>query len=94
MLPESHHSLSSRTQVRLKHYNIIKSILQLPELKIFNDHTSVWMKSEESFPVSMKKSTNLQTRCTQKEQNARLHVTSLSSDRKYCKEDNKIKPNM
>ena len=34
------------------------------------------------------------TRCTQREQNARLHVTSLSSDRKYCKEDNKIKPNM
>ena len=34
------------------------------------------------------------TRCTQREQNARLHVTSLSSDIKYCKEDNKIKPNM
>ena len=31
------------------------------------------------------------TRCTQREQNARLHVTSLSSDIKYCKEDNKIK---
>ena len=27
------------------------------------------------------------TRCTQREQNARLHVTSLSSDIKYCKED-------
>ena len=26
------------------------------------------------------------TKCTQREQNARLHVTSLSSDIKYCKE--------
>ena len=26
--------------------------------------------------------------------NAQLHVTSLSSDIKYCKEDNKIKPIM
>ena len=34
------------------------------------------------------------TRCTQREQNAQLHVTSLSSDIKYCKEDIKIKPNM
>ena len=34
------------------------------------------------------------TRCTQREQNARLHITSLLSDIKYCKEDNKIKPNM
>ena len=34
----------------------------------------------------------IETRCTQREQNARLHVTSLSSDIKYCKEDNK--PNM
>ena len=34
------------------------------------------------------------TRCTQREQNARLLVTSLSSDIKYCTEDNKIKPNM
>ena len=37
---------------------------------------------------------NRKTRCTQREQNARLHVTSLSSDIKYFKGDNKIKPNM
>ena len=34
------------------------------------------------------------TRSTQREQNAQLLVTSLSSDIKYCTEDNKIKPNM
>ena len=34
------------------------------------------------------------TRSTQREQNARLLVTSLSSDIKYCTEGNKIKPNM
>ena len=37
---------------------------------------------------------NQTTRCTQREQNAQLLVTSLSSDIKYCTEDNKIKPNM
>ena len=31
------------------------------------------------------------TRCTQREQNARLDVTSLTSVIKYCKEDNKLK---
>ena len=39
-------------------------------------------------------SVTIKTRCTQREQNTRLHVTSLSSDIKYFKEDNKIKPNM
>ena len=44
--------------------------------------------------VKVCKTKSTKTRCTQREQNARLHVTSLSSDIKYCKEDNKIKPNM
>ena len=34
------------------------------------------------------------TRCTQREQNARLDVTSLTRVIKYCKENNKIIPNM
>ena len=37
---------------------------------------------------------NLLTRCTQREQNTQLNVTSLTSVIKFCKENNKIKPNM
>ena len=40
------------------------------------------------------KSGKKSTGCTQREQNAQLLVTSLSSDINYCTEDNKIKPNM
>ena len=38
--------------------------------------------------------TKAKTRCTQRDQNARLDVTSLTSVIKYCEENNKIKPNM
>ena len=53
------------------------------------------LKGERKYLCIILKDLKLEiTRCTQREQNARLHVTSLSSDIKYCKEDNKIKPNM
>ena len=61
-------------------------------LSLSNAYVAGIVTSENYLNNSMRNITN--TRCTQREQNARLHVTSLSRDIKYCKEDNKIKPNM